>query len=111
DRRTQRRISTRLNALDAVSVSPGLYRDGGGEIIVGLGPQFPCPRCWDEFRPEDLAVRGVNAISADAMAVIQHTVFVCIGLLDTSSPEARELAPTREDPRPRQLFIIEPSRR
>lgn len=111
DRHTQRRISTRLNALDSLSVSPGLYRDGGGEVVVGLGPRFPCPRCWDEFRHEDLAVRGVDAICADAMAVIQHAIFVCIGLLDTSSAEARELAPTREDPRPRQLFVIEPSRR
>jgi hypothetical protein len=63
---------------------------GRGSSRVG---RFPCPRCWDEFRPEDLAVRGVNAIHADAMAVIQHAIFVCIGLLDTSSAEARELAP------------------
>jgi molybdopterin/thiamine biosynthesis adenylyltransferase len=111
ERRTQRRISTRLLALDSLAVIPGLYRNGGGEIAVQFGPRLPCLNCWDLWRRADLAVRGVSAISADAMAIIQYTVFIVIGLLDPDSPEARELAPTPEDPRPRQLFIIEPSRR
>jgi molybdopterin/thiamine biosynthesis adenylyltransferase len=111
DRRVQRRVSTRLLALDSLAVIPGLYRDGGGEIAIQLGPGLPCLNCWDLWRNADLAVRGVSAISADAMAIIQYTVFIVIGLLDPDSPEARELAPPPEDRRPRQLFIIERSRR
>ena len=105
DRRTQRRVAARARALDIPAVIPGLYAQGGGEVFVQLDSANPCFRCWDDFRPADAEVRGATALAADAFAVIQEAIYLCVGVLDTRSAEARELAPPAGDPRPRQLFV------
>lgn len=111
DRRVQRRIAERALALDIPAVIPGLYRDGGGEVFVELGPAHPCFSCWDLFRPAESELRAVTAASADALGVIQQAVFLCLAVLDPESPEARDLAPPRDDPRPRQLFVLQRTQR
>lgn len=109
DRRTQRQVAARARALDIPAVIPGLYAQGGGEVFVQLDSANPCFRCWDDFRPADAEVRGATALSADAFAVIQQAIYLCVGVLDTRSAEARELAPPAGDPRPRQLFVARPA--
>jgi molybdopterin/thiamine biosynthesis adenylyltransferase len=108
-RLVQRRVSERALALDIPAVVPGLYADGGGEVFVQLGPGQPCFLCWDDFRQPQDEVRGARAMSADCLAVIQEAVYLSLGLLDTTSAEARDLAPSAADPRPRQLFVIRPA--
>jgi molybdopterin/thiamine biosynthesis adenylyltransferase len=108
-RLVQRRVSERALALDIPAVVPGLYAEGGGEVFVQLGPGHPCFLCWDDFRRPEDEVRGARAMSADCLAVIQEAVYLSLGLLDTSSAEARDLAPSATDPRPRQLFVIRPA--
>jgi molybdopterin/thiamine biosynthesis adenylyltransferase len=102
----QRRISERALALDIPAVVPGLYAEGSGEVFVQLGPGHPCFLCWDDFRRPEDEVRAARALSADCLAVIQEAVYLALGLLDTTSAEARDLAPSAGDARPRQLFVI-----
>ncbi|HEX5925821.1 MAG TPA: ThiF family adenylyltransferase [Baekduia sp.] len=108
DRETQRRIARRALAMDLPAVVPGLYAEGGGEVFVQLGPGQACFNCWDGFRAADASVRGARSVNADGLAVIQEAIFLSLALLEPSSPHARELAPTANDPRPRQLFIQRP---
>jgi molybdopterin/thiamine biosynthesis adenylyltransferase len=109
DKRTaQRRIAERARAVDTPALIPGLYADRGGEVFVQLDPELPDFRCWDEHRPATEDLRGVTAIHADAANVVQVATFLALAILDPSSRHARELAPTRTDPRPRQLFITRP---
>jgi molybdopterin/thiamine biosynthesis adenylyltransferase len=108
DNGAQRRVAARALALDIPTVIPSLYPEGGGEVFVGLGPGHPCQLCWDAFRRASADVRAVTAISADGLAVIQRTVFLCLAVLTPEGPEARDLAPTADDPRPRQVFIQRP---
>ena len=108
DRAAQRLVAERALALDIPAVVPALYADRGGEVFVQLGPAHPCLLCWDAFRPADARTRAVSALHADALAIVQLTVLLCIALLDDQSPEMRELAPPADDPRPRQLFVQQP---
>ena len=108
ERTTQRRVSERALALDIPAVIPTLYVERGGEVFVQLGSDNPCFFCWDGFRPPDGDVRGVSAINTDALAVIQRAVYLCLAVLVPTSAEARDLAPTEQDPRLRQLFIQRP---
>jgi molybdopterin/thiamine biosynthesis adenylyltransferase len=109
DRRSaQRRIAARALAMDIPAVIPGLYADRGGEVFVQLNPGQACFRCWDDFRDPDAELRSVASINADALAVIQQTAYLAIALLDPRSRHARDLAPTPNDPRPRQLFVMRP---
>lgn len=107
DQRTpQRRIARRALALDVPAVVPGLYERGGGEVFVQLSPAQACFSCWDAFRPPDADVRGVHALGVDGLAVIQHAVYLCIGLLDPTCQHARLLAGTAANRQPRQLFTL-----
>jgi molybdopterin/thiamine biosynthesis adenylyltransferase len=109
DRRSaQRRIAARALAMDIPAVIPGLYADRGGEVFVQLNPGQACFRCWDDFRNPDAELRSVASINADALAVIQQAAFLALALLDSRSRHARDLAPTPNDPRPRQLFVMRP---
>jgi hypothetical protein len=108
DRETQRRIARRALAMDLPAVVPGLYLGGGGEVFVQLGPGQACFLCWDAFRETDAAVRGARSVHADAYAVLQQAIFLSLALLDPRSPHARELAPTANDRRPRQFFVLRP---
>ncbi|MDQ5807869.1 MAG: ThiF family adenylyltransferase, partial [Actinomycetota bacterium] len=109
DRMTQRRIARRALALDAPAIIPGLYPDRGGEIFVQLGPGHACFLCWDGFREPDAEVRAASSVNADAFTVVQQAVYLSLAVLDAAPPHARDLAPTRGDPRPRQLFVVRPA--
>jgi ThiF family len=108
ERRAQRRIARRALAMDIPAVIPGLYADRGGEVFVQLNPGEACFMCWDGFRDDDLRVRGVSSVNADAFAVIQQSIYLSIAILEPGSRHARDLAPSRQDPRPRQLFVLHP---
>jgi len=107
-RESQRRLARRALAMDIPAIVPGLYADRGGEVFAQLTPGEACFTCWDDFRDPQESVRGATSINADALSVIQHAVYTSLALLDPRSRHARELAPGRGDPRPRQLFQIHP---
>lgn len=109
DRGAQRRIARRALAMDIPAIVPGLYADRGGEVFVQLNPGEACFMCWDGFREEGLQLRGVSSLNADSFAVIQQALYLCLALLEPGSQHARDLARSREDPRPRQLFVIHPA--
>lgn len=104
DRATQRRVGRRALALDVCAFFPGLYPERGGEVFLQLGPSYPCFLCWDAFRPEAQEVRGVTALNADTLWLIQLTTHLIIGCLDADSEYARLLAP-RPNEQPQQLFV------
>lgn len=106
DRRAQRRVGARALALDIPAIFPGLYEDGGGEIFVQLDPEHACFLCWDQFRSEQNALRGVSALATDAFAVIQQSLWLCEALLDRSSPRLRALAPAPGQTALRQLLVL-----
>ncbi len=109
DQRTaQRRIARRALAMDIPAVVPGLYADRGGEVFVQLNPGEACFMCWDGFRDPGSEVRSVSSLNADAFAVIQQSLYLCVALLEPNSRHARDMAPSLEDPRPRQLFVLRP---
>jgi molybdopterin/thiamine biosynthesis adenylyltransferase len=105
DRVAQRRVARRALALDTPAVLPALYGNDGGETFVQLSPRQACFLCWDGFRLSDERLRGVEALNADVLSVIELTVHLCLGLLDPRSEFARLLAGSPTDPRPRQLFV------
>jgi molybdopterin/thiamine biosynthesis adenylyltransferase len=105
DRDTQRRLGRRALALDIPAVFPALYGDDGGEVVVQRSPRLPCFMCWDGFRTENERLRGVTALNADTLALIQLAVRLCLGVLDADSPYARLFVPPRQDPRARQLYV------
>jgi molybdopterin/thiamine biosynthesis adenylyltransferase len=107
-RAAQRRVARRALAMDIPAIVPGLYADRGGEVFVQLNPGQPCFLCWDGFRDEGSEVRAVTSVNADAFAVIQQAVYLCLAFLEPGSRHARDLAPSHEDPRPRQLFVLRP---
>ncbi len=107
-RAIQRRVARRALALDLPALIPGLYADEGGEVFVQLGPGQACFLCWDDFREPDAEVRGATSVNADALHVVQQSIFLALAALDPASRHARELAPPPGDPRPRQLFILRP---
>jgi hypothetical protein len=108
DRTAQRRIGRRALSLDIPAIFPALYARGGGETFVQLGPGAACFLCWDGFRSGNEQLRGVHALNAEGLAVLQNAVELCIGVLDTKSSFARLLVGPRNDPRPRQLFVQQP---
>ncbi|MGH2911848.1 MAG: ThiF family adenylyltransferase [Solirubrobacteraceae bacterium] len=105
DRDAQRRIARRALALDIPAVVPALYGDNGGEVFVQRSSRNSCFFCWDGFRPTDERLRGVTALNADTLAVLQLAVHLSFGVLDRASVYAGLFAVSRDDPRPRQLFI------
>jgi hypothetical protein len=105
DRDTQRRIGRRALANDVPAIFPALYGDDGGEVVVQRSPRLPCFLCWDAFRTGNERLRGVTALNADTLALIQLGVRLCLGLLDPASPYARLFVPAGRDTRPRQLFV------
>jgi molybdopterin/thiamine biosynthesis adenylyltransferase len=107
-RRAQRRIASRALAMDIPAIVPGLYADQGGEVFVQLNPGEACFMCWDGFRDIGSEVRSVSSINADAFAVVQQAIFLCLAILQPSLRHTRELAPPPDDLRPRQLFVIRP---
>lgn len=107
DRQAQRRIAGRAIALDIPAILPALYGDSGGEVFVQRSARHPCFYCWDGYRPVDERMRGVAAINADTLAVLQLAVHLSIGVLDPASPDARFMV-RENDPRPLQVFIQRP---
>jgi molybdopterin/thiamine biosynthesis adenylyltransferase len=105
DRDAQRRIARRALALDIPAVLPALYGDSGGEVFVQRSSQHPCFFCWDGFRPQDERLRGVAAINAETLAVLQLAVQLCLGILDRNSEYAEFMVGPPHDRRPFQLFI------
>jgi molybdopterin/thiamine biosynthesis adenylyltransferase len=105
DRESQRRIARRALALDIPAVLPALYGDNGGEVFVQRSPRNPCFFCWDGFRDRDERVRGVRALNADTLGVIQLAVHLCLGILDPNSEFHRLLATQPGRAGPPQLFI------
>jgi molybdopterin/thiamine biosynthesis adenylyltransferase len=105
DRESQRRIARRAFALDIPAVLPALYGDNGGEVFVQRSPRNPCFFCWDGFRDRDERVRGVRALNADTLGVIQLAVHLCLGILDRHSEFHRLLATQPGRAGPPQLFI------
>ena len=107
DHNTQRRVAQRARALDLPAVLPALYDDGGGEVFVQRSSRSPCFFCWDGYRSVDDGLRGVTALNADTLAVLQLAVHLTIGILDPLSTYAR-LMIAHDDPRPLQVFIQRP---
>jgi molybdopterin/thiamine biosynthesis adenylyltransferase len=105
DRDAQRWIARRALALDIPTVLPALYGDNGGEIFVQRSPRNPCFFCWDGFRPGDERLRGVAALNADTLAVLQLAVQLSLGVLDRRSEYAEFMKSEPPDSRPLQLFI------
>jgi molybdopterin/thiamine biosynthesis adenylyltransferase len=105
DRDTQRRLGRRALALDIPAIFPALYGDEGGEVVVQRSPRLPCFLCWDGFRSADAQLRGVTALNADTLALIQLAVRLSIGVLDGESSYSRLFVPGLRDPRPLQLFV------
>jgi molybdopterin/thiamine biosynthesis adenylyltransferase len=105
EREAQRQIARRALALDIPAIFPALYGDNGGEVFVQRSPRNPCFFCWDGYRTADERLRGIEALNADTLAVLQIAVQLSLGVLDLRSEYARPMAPARNDPRPRQLFI------
>jgi molybdopterin/thiamine biosynthesis adenylyltransferase len=107
-REAQRRMARRALSMDIPAIVPGLYADRGGEVFVQLNPGQACFMCWDGFRDEGSEVRAVASVNADAFAVIQQALYLCLAFLEPHSRHARDLAPSNDDPRPRQLFVLRP---
>ncbi len=107
NRVAQRRIAGRAIELDVPAILPALYGDSGGEVFVQRSARHPCFFCWDGYRSTDERLRGVAAINADTLAVLQLAVHLSLGILDPSSADAR-LMVADDDPRPMQLFIQRP---
>ena len=105
DREAQRRVARRALALDIPAVFPALYGDNGGEVFVQRSPRNPCFFCWDGYRNVDERLRGVEALNADTLPVLQLAVQLSLGVLDPRSEYAGLMAAPRSDSRPRQLFI------
>lgn|GEM_PF-6219447 len=103
DREAQRRIGRRALALDIPALFPALYGNRGGEVVVQLGPEFPCFMCWDGFREETERLRAVTALNLDTLDIVQLAGRLCLGILDESSSYAELLRPERGEPQP-QLF-------
>jgi hypothetical protein len=108
EREAQRRVARRALSMDIPAILPGLYADRGGEVFVQLNPGQACFMCWDGFRDEGSEVRAVSAVNADAFAVVQQALYLCLAFLEPGSRHARDLAPSRDDLRPRQLFVLRP---
>jgi molybdopterin/thiamine biosynthesis adenylyltransferase len=107
DREAQRRIAGRAITLDIPAILPALYGDNGGEVFAQRSARHPCFYCWDGYRSGDERVRGVAAINADTLGVLQLAVHLSLGILDPMSPDAR-LMVADDDPRPLQIFIRQP---
>lgn len=105
DRDIQRRVARRALALDIPTVIPALYGDNGGEVFVQMSSHDPCFFCWDGFRQTDERLRGVTALNADTLAVLQLAVQLSLGVLDGESAYAQLLIASGGNPRPQQLFI------
>lgn len=106
DREAQRRVGRRALALDIPAIFPGLYENDGGEVFVQSSPHNPCFTCWDAFRRDSAALRGVTALNADTQALVQLAVELCLGVLDGNSVYARRLAPDTGQSRLPQLFVL-----
>ena len=103
DHKAQRRVGQHALALGIPSISPALYVEGGGEVIVQLDDQLPCFSCWDEFRPHDAPLRGAQALSFIALPVIYTSLRISLGLLDPASPDREIMRAGRTRP-PYQTF-------
>jgi hypothetical protein len=108
DREAQRRVGRRALAVGVPAIFPALYRDGGGEVIVQLDPQFPCFFCWDGFRDNEQQLREVRALNAIAQPIIRWATLISLAVLDPSSEHRRLLAAGRGQP-PRQIFVDIPT--
>lgn len=99
----QRRVGKIALRLGIPSIFPALYVEGGGEIIVQLDHLLPCFSCWDEFRLANAPLRGVQALNVIALPVIYISLWVCLGILDPTSPYRAILRAGRTQP-PYQTF-------
>lgn len=106
DRRAQRRIGQRALSLGIPSLFPGLYVNGGGEIIVQMDNQLPCFSCWDEFRDDSTQLRGAAASNFLALPVIYTTVRLTIGILDPGATDERRLMYSGRGSPPYTVFGI-----
>jgi molybdopterin/thiamine biosynthesis adenylyltransferase len=110
DRGAQRRVGRRALALSVPAIFPGLYREGGGEVVVQLDPRHPCFSCWDGFRTNTEQMRGVVALGADALPIIALSVDLSLGILDPHS-EHREMMQDASGARLNQIFVQSAERR
>lgn len=106
DDNAQRRVGTRALALGISAVFPALYADGGGEVFVQLRPGMPCFRCWDGFREDSEQLRGVTALGAEVLAVIQLATELSLALLDPHLVFRQHLISEENPDVPQQLFVL-----
>lgn len=104
DRRAQRRTGQRALALGIPSLFPGLYVEGGGEVIVQFDNQLPCFSCWDEFRDDNTQLRGAAASNFLALPVIYTTVRLTIGIIDPQAEDERRLMQAGQGDPPYLVF-------
>lgn len=108
NRAVQRVVADRALALDVPCVLPGVDSEASrGEVFVALGRGLsPCYRCWDSWREEGAALRGVAALNIEIFATVEATVVAVLGLIDPESEFAEVYSGTETDPRPRTLFLV-----
>jgi hypothetical protein len=107
DLRAQYRASRIAQAFEIPSVVPGLFREHGGEVFLGLGRTLPCFECYSRFRPQNAPLRAVAAASHASLAVEQAAVHLALGILDPTSRHAEIITGSRGSLEPRQLFAVE----
>lgn len=108
DRNAQRRIGRRALLNEVAAIFPAVYpNQGGGEVILQLGPEWPCFGCWDYFRNNTEQLRGVRALDLDAQPVIFHAEQLGLGYLDSGSKQDRLLRPERVGDPPQQLITLD----
>lgn len=110
DRVAQRRIGHRTLIKEVAAVFPALYpRLGGGEVILQLGPEWPCFGCWDYFRRDTEQLRGQRATDHAAQPIIFHAEQMCLGYLDSGSQQHHLLRGERAGDPPEQLIALDPA--
>src|ERR1700691_2396924 len=108
DRSAQRRIGRRALEKEVAAIFPAVYpHQGGGEVILQLDYEWPCFGCWDYFRPNSEALRGVRALDLGAQPVIFQAEQFCLGYLDPGSEQDRLLRPERAGEPPEQFVMID----
>jgi hypothetical protein len=108
DRAAQRRIAQRASVNEIAALFPAVYpHQGGGEVVLQLGPEWPCFGCWDYFRRDTEQLRGQRALDLDAQPVIFQAEQLCLSYLDPGSKQDDLLRPERGGDAPTQLITVD----
>lgn len=108
DRAAQRRIGRQALTNEVAAIFPAVYPTrGGGEVIVQLDSEWPCFGCWDHFRLDTEALRGVHTLNLVAQLITFHAVQLCLGLLDPGSQQHDLLRGERSGDPPQQFVMLD----